>query len=76
MKYLDHIILRESIATNSDKVVTIKRWPILTTLKKLRGLLGLTKYYKKFIKGYRAISKPLIELLKKDNTTKSLLKDI
>ncbi|XP_075081022.1 putative mitochondrial protein AtMg00860 [Nicotiana tabacum] len=67
IKYLGHFITTEGVSIDSQKVKTVKKWILLTTIKQLRGFLGLARSYMRFIKGFRVINKLLTDLLKKDN---------
>jgi len=68
VKYLGHIISSEGISTDSEKINAVNNWPIPKNKKHLRSFLGLCSYYRKFVKGFSILAKPLYVLT--ENQTK------
>jgi len=56
---LGHCISGKGVSTEKSKVLAVEQWPQPVNVKELRGFLGLTSYYRKFIKYYGLISKTL-----------------
>ena len=63
---LGHIVGSSQLKPNPEKISAVKNFPTQSTLKKLRGFLRLCTYYRRFIKNFSIIAKPLSDLLKKD----------
>ena len=63
--FLGHVVSGEGVSTDLDKIKLISEWPVPVNLKQLRGFLGLTGYYRRFVKDYSKAAGPLNNLLKK-----------
>ncbi|KAG8473465.1 hypothetical protein CXB51_035759 [Gossypium anomalum] len=66
IEYLGHVLYAGTISMDKSKIECISSWPVPSSMKELRRFLDLSGYYKRFIKDYRVMAKPLTELLKKN----------
>ena len=64
--YLGNVISADGLAMYADKVAAVAAWPTPHSPQALRGFLGLTGYYQKFIREFGLIASPLTHWLRRD----------
>ena len=70
MDFLGHVVSGEGIKPSPKKVAAIQEVKLPTNISELRGFLGLTGWFRKFVKDYARIALPLTQLTKKENRKK------
>jgi hypothetical protein len=66
ISYLGHIITENGVKPNPEKIQAVVKYPAPTNVKTIKQFLGLLGYYRKFIKDFALLAKPLTYLLRKD----------
>lgn len=66
--YLGYIINENGCLPNPTKVECVQNYPVPKNTTETQRFLGLANYYRKFIKNYANLAKPLYDLLKKDQS--------
>ena len=63
--FLGHVVSEDGVATDPQKTSKVASWPVPISQHEVRQFLGLASYYRKFIKGFATIAKPLHRLTEK-----------
>ena len=63
-----HLISKHGIQVEKAKIEVIEKLPPLVNVKGVRSFLGHAGFYRRFIKYFSKITKPLTQLLLKDAT--------
>ena len=66
VEFLGHIVSEDGVHTDPEKIEAVKNWGTPRRVKDVRSFLGLTGYYRRFIKDYGGLAKPLHELTEKN----------
>ncbi|PNX73902.1 transposon Ty3 gag-pol polyprotein, partial [Trifolium pratense] len=64
--YLGHIVTAGTVAPDPQKIQGVLDWPTPKSVKNLRGFLGLSGFYRRFVRNYATMAHPLTSLLKKN----------
>ena len=63
--YLGHVIGVDGTSTDPEKTSKVKEWPVPKTVRDVQSFNGFPNYYRRFIKNFASIAKPLHDLTKK-----------
>ena len=63
IEYLGHVVSGKGISTNPKKVEAVAKWPTPQTVYDVRSFLGFVGYYRRFIKNFSKIAKPIREVI-------------
>ena len=70
VRFLGYIVSENGVETDPEKTECLRNWPIPDCIQDVRRFLGFSGYYRKFVKDYSKIARPLTNLLKGDSTKK------
>ena len=71
VRYVGHIVSAQGIETDPEKTEKVRNWPRPQTPEEVRRFLGFCGYYRRFVKDFSKIARPLNDLMPAPNKKKS-----
>ena len=65
VQYLGHVISRDGVATDPEKTAKVATWPVPTSRREAQQFLGFANYYRRFVKDFAQLARPLHRLTEK-----------
>jgi transposase InsO family protein len=62
IKYLGHVASEEGISVDPEKTQVVHDWPVPTNLTEILSFLGFVGFYRRFMKNFSRVAKPLNDL--------------
>ena len=60
--FLGHVVSNHGVSTDPKKIEAVRTWPSPRTAKDVKSFLGLCSYYRRFVRGFADIARPLYRL--------------
>ena len=68
IEYVGYIVSPDGLSMDQTKVRTVLDWPVPSNVRDVQSFLGFANFYRRFIRDFASVSKPLTSLTKKDVT--------
>ena len=62
VSYLGHVVSRGGVSTDPEKTAKVTKWPTPISVQEVQQFLGLASYYRRFVRNFAEIAKPLHRL--------------
>ena len=72
VKFLGHVVTSSGLEMDPDKIEKVKTWPIPTNAYQLRSFFAFCGYYRRFVKDFSKVTKPLSDVLPPTTTKKKV----
>ena len=66
VEFLGYILNETGVTMSERKVEAVKNWEVPKSVKDMQRFLGFANFYRRFIKGFSGICRPITNLLRKE----------